>query len=50
MTYNDAGRMRQYTGQTEIELFLKLRSLIAHPQLKIKKRKKKAKSEIEFYL
>ena len=29
MKYNDPGRMLYYTGQTEIELFLKLRSLIA---------------------
>ena len=38
--------MLYYTGQTEIEIFLKLRSLIAHPQLK----KKQPKSKIEFCL
>ena len=45
MKYNDPGRMLLYTGQTEIELFLKL-SLIANPHSS----KKKKKAKIEFYL
>ena len=45
MKYNDPGRMLLYTGQTEIELFLKLRSLIAHPHSSTKKKKKKQPSQ-----
>ena len=44
--------MLYYTGQIEIEPFLKLRSLIAHPHSskKKKKKKKQPKSKIELYL
>ena len=37
--------MLQYTGQIEIELFLKLRSLIAHPRSSKKKKKEKKKEK-----